>query len=100
MQYLLSSLATMVFIGILALLSQWSRKSRRAEISLLIVLVFLSLLLFATGALLGILWVSGQMPPDAYPQPLLAVTAVPVMLSGLIGLSLCVPTLLKIVRGR
>src|SRR5919107_671705 len=57
MQYLLSSLATMVFIGILALLAQWSRKSRRAEISLLIVLVFLSLLL-------------------------------------------CVPTLLKIVRGR
>src|SRR5215217_6889346 len=48
MQYLLSSLATMVFIGILALLAQWSRKSRRAEVSLLIVLVFLSLLLFAT----------------------------------------------------
>ncbi|HSK85426.1 MAG TPA: CPBP family intramembrane glutamic endopeptidase [Rubrobacter sp.] len=100
MQYLLSSLATMVFIGMLALLAQWSRKSRRAEISLLIVLVFLSLLLFATGALLGVLWVSGQMPPDVYPIQLLAVTAVPVMLSGLIGLVLCVPTLLKIVRGR
>jgi uncharacterized protein len=100
MQYLLSSLATMVFIGILTLLSQWSRKSRRAEISLLIVLVFLSLLLFATGALLGIMWISGQMPPDVYPQPLLAVTAVPVALAGLIGLALCVPTLLKIVRGR
>ena len=100
MQYLLSSLATMVFIGMLALLAQWSRKSRRAEISLLIVLVFLSLLLFATGALLGVLWVSGQMPPDVYPKQLLVVTAVPVMLSGLIGLALCVPTLLKIVRGR
>jgi uncharacterized protein len=100
MQYLLSSLATMVFIGMLALLAQWSRKSRRAEISLLIVLVFLSLLLFATGALLGVLWVSGQMPPDVYPKQLLAVTAVPVMLSGLIGLALCVPTLLKFVRGR
>jgi membrane protease YdiL (CAAX protease family) len=100
MQYLLSSLATMVFIGILALLAQWSRKSRRAEISLLIVLVFLSLLLFATGALLGVVWVSGQMPPEVYPQQLLAVTAVPVAMSGLIGLALCVPTLLKIVRGR
>src|SRR5215213_5915741 len=65
MQYLLGSLATMVFIGLLA---QWSRKSKRAEISLLIVLVFLSLLLFATGALLGVVWVSGQMPPDVYPQ--------------------------------
>ena len=74
MQYLLSSLATMVFIGMLALLAQLSRKSRRAEISLLIVLVFLSLLLFATGALLGVLWVSGQMPPDVYPKQLLALT--------------------------
>src|ERR671912_881360 len=100
MQYLLSSLATMVFIGILALLAQWSRKSRRAEISLLIVLVFLSLLLFATGTLLGVVRVSGQMPPDVYPQQLLAVTAVPVAMSGLLGLALCVPTLLKIVRGR
>jgi uncharacterized protein len=100
MQYLLSSLATMVFIGILALLAQWSRKSRRAEISLLIVLVFLSLLLFAIGALLGLAWISGQMPPDIYPQQFLAVTAVPVAMSGLIGLALCVPTLLKIVRGR
>jgi membrane protease YdiL (CAAX protease family) len=100
MQYLLSSLATMFFIGILALLAQWSRKSRRAEISLLIVLVFLSLLLFATGALLGVVWVSGQMPPDVYPQQLLGVTAVPVAMSGLIGLALCVPTLLNIVRGR
>jgi uncharacterized protein len=100
MQYLLSSLATMVFIGILALLAQWSRKSRRAEVSLLIVLVFLSLLLFATGALLGVVWVSGQMPPDVYPQQLLAVTAVPVAMSGLIGLALCVPNLQKIIRGR
>jgi membrane protease YdiL (CAAX protease family) len=61
--------------------------------------VFLSLLLFATGALLGVVWVSGQMPPDVYPQQLLAVTAVPVAMSGLIGLALCVPNLQKIIRG-
>jgi membrane protease YdiL (CAAX protease family) len=100
MQYLLSSLATMVFIGILALLAQWSRKSRRAEISLLILLVFLSLLLLATGSLLGVLWASGQVPPEVYPQRLLAITAISVAMSGLIGLALCVPALLKIVRGR
>jgi len=100
MQNLLSSLALTVFVGILALLAQWSRKSRGAEISLFIVLVFLSLLLLATGALLGVLWISGQMPPEVYPQELLAVTVVPVTMAGLIGLTLCVPTLLKIVRGR
>jgi membrane protease YdiL (CAAX protease family) len=97
MQNLLSSLALTVFIGILALLAQWSRKSRGAEISLLIVLVFLSLLLLATGALLGVLWVSGQMPPEVYPQELLAVLVLAVTMAGLIGLALCVPTLLKIV---
>jgi membrane protease YdiL (CAAX protease family) len=100
MQYLLSSLALMVLVGILALLAQWSRKSRGAEISLLIVLVFASLLFLLTGALLLVLWISGQMPPEVYPQNLLAVTAVSVALAGLIGLALCVPTLLKIVRGR
>jgi uncharacterized protein len=99
MENLLSSLALTVFVGILAVLAQWSRKSRRAEISLLIVLVFASLLLLGTGALLGVLWISGQMPAGIYPQKLLAVTGVPVAVAGLIGLALCVPTLRKIVGG-
>jgi uncharacterized protein len=100
MENLLSSLALTVFVGILALLAQWSRKSRRAEISLLVVLVFASLLLLATGALLGVLWISGQMPTGVYSQKLLAVTSVPVALAGLIGLALCVPPLRKILGGR
>jgi len=100
MNNLLSSLALTVFVGVLALLAQWSRKSRRAEISLLIVLVFLSLLLLATGGLLGVVWASGQMPPEIYPQELLAVTAALMAMAGSIGLVLCVPTLLKIVGRR
>jgi uncharacterized protein len=100
MQYLLSSLATMVFIGILALLAQWSRKSRRAEISLLIVLVFLSLLVLATGALLGVLWASGQASSEVYLQKLLVVAAISVTIAGLLGLALCIPSLLKIVSNR
>jgi membrane protease YdiL (CAAX protease family) len=100
MQYLLSSLALIVFVGTLAMLAQWSITSRRAEISLFIVLVFLSLLLLATGASLGVLWISGQMPPEVYPQELLVVATVSVATAGLLGLALCIPTLLKIVRGR
>ena len=100
MQNLLSSLALTVFVGILALLAQWSRKSRRAEISLVIVLVFLSLLLLATGALLGVLLLSGQVPPRVFPQELLAVLMLAVTMAGLIGLALCVPTLRKIVGRR
>src|SRR5215211_3729041 len=99
MQYLLSSLALILFIGILALLAQWSRKSRGAEITLLIVLVFASFLLLAMGGLLGIVWVSGQMSSQVYLQELLAVAAVSVVIAGLLGIALCVPTLLKIVRG-
>lgn len=100
MESLLTSLALTVFVGILAVLAQWSRKSRRAEISLLVVLAFASLLLLATGALLGVLWVSGQAPAGLYPQKLLALTSLPVATAGLIGLALCIPTLAKIVRGR
>jgi membrane protease YdiL (CAAX protease family) len=100
MQYLLSSLALILFIGILALLAQWSRKSRGAEITLLIVLGFASLLLLATGGLLGLLWTSGQVFSQVYLQRLLVVAAVSVAIAGLLGLALCFPTLLKIVRGR
>jgi len=100
MQNLISSLALMTSVGILAVLAQWSRKNRMAEISLLIVLAVLSLLLLGGGALLGIVWISGQMPQEIYPQKMLAIAAIPVTMAGLVGLILCVPTLLKIVRGR
>jgi uncharacterized protein len=100
MENLLSSLAVTFFVGILALLAQYSRKSRRAEISLLIVLAFVSLLLLATGVLLIAVWLWGGLPTEIYPQQLLAITSVPVALAGAIGLALCVPTLRKIVGGR
>jgi membrane protease YdiL (CAAX protease family) len=96
MESLLSSLALTVLIGALALVAQWSRKNRMAEISLLVVLAFVSLLLLATGLLLGVVWIWGQAPPGL--QNLLAVSSIPVALSGVAGLALCVPTLRKIVR--
>lgn len=100
MENLLSSLAITLFVGVLALLAQYSRKSRRAEISLLIVLAFVSLLLLATGAILGALWIWGRLPQEVYPQGLLGITSLSIAMSGLIGLALCFPTLRKIVGGR
>ena len=100
MENLLSSLFVTVFVCVLALLAQYSRKSRRAEISLWVVLVFLSLLCLTTGALLGAVYLSGQAPADFLPPVLLAITAGAVGMAGLIGLALCVPTLLKIVGSR
>jgi membrane protease YdiL (CAAX protease family) len=96
MESLLSSLALTVFIGVLAFVAQWSRKNRMAEISLVVVLAFISLLLLATGALLSGVWIWGQAPPKF--QHLLAVSSLPIAASGLAGLALCFPTLRKIIR--
>jgi membrane protease YdiL (CAAX protease family) len=96
MESLLSSLAITVLIGILALVAQWSRKNRMAEISLLVVLAFVSLLLLATGLVLGVVWIWGNAPPRI--ESLLAITSLPIAVSGLAGLALCVPNLSKIVR--
>ena len=100
MQNLLASLAVTLFVGVLAVLAQWSRKSRRAEISLWVVLLFASLLALGAGALLGLAWLSGGVPPEVYPPGLLAITAGAVLAAGIIGVGLCVPTLLKIVGRR
>ncbi|HEX2729517.1 MAG TPA: CPBP family intramembrane glutamic endopeptidase, partial [Rubrobacteraceae bacterium] len=78
----------------------WSRKSRGAEISLWVTLLFVSLLVLGAGALLGAARISGTVPGDVYPPGLLAVTAGAVSAAGVAGLILCVPPLLKIVGRR
>lgn len=100
MQSILALLAVTVFVGALASLAQWSRKSRGAEISLWVTLLFVSLLVLGAGALLGAARLSGSVPADLYPPGLLTVTAGAVFAAGLIGLVLCVPTLLKILGRR
>ena len=100
MENLFASLAVTVFVGVLAVLAQWSRKSRRGEISLWIVLLFVSLLVLGAGALLGAARLSGAVPAEIYPPGLLAITAGAVLAAGLVGVALCVPTLLKIVGRR
>ncbi|CAA9431161.1 MAG: hypothetical protein AVDCRST_MAG22-3303 [uncultured Rubrobacteraceae bacterium] len=100
MENLVASLAVTMFVGILAVLAQWSRGSRRAEISLWIVLLFVSLLVLGAGALLGAARLSGSVPAGMYPPGLLTITAGAISAAGLIGVGLCVPTLLKIVGRR
>jgi len=100
MESLFASLAVTVFVGGLAVLAQWSRGSRRAEISFWIVLLFVSLLVLGAGTLLGAARLSGAVPAGMYPPGLLAITAGAVLAAGLVGVALCVPTLLKIVGRR
>ena len=100
MQNALALLAVTVFVGVLASLAQWSRKSRGAEISLWVTLLFISLLVLGAGALLGAARLSGGMSSDDFPQSFLTLAAGAVSAAGLIGLVLCVPTLLKILGRR
>src|SRR5919107_4104299 len=70
MQNLLSSVALTVSVGILAVLAQWSRKSRMAETSLLFVLAILSLLLLGGGLFLSIVWGPRPIPAGGQSQKL------------------------------
>ena len=100
MQNLVASLAVTVFVGSLAVLAQYARKSRRAEISLWTVLLFASLLVLGAGALLGAARLSGTVPERTFPPGLLAITAISISAAGIVGVSLCVPSLLKILGRR
>lgn len=83
------------------MLAQWARKSRSAEISLIVVLLALSLLVAGLGALTGIgllLAASGDQGPVSGSEQLAFVGAgIAAIVAGLAGIGLCVPPLRKVV---
>ena len=91
-----------VLIGGMALLAQWSRRNRRAEVSLLVVLLALSFLVAATGVLtaIGLLLLAGNQSGSSLEQISLTLGGVAALLAGIAGLGLCVPPLRKILGGR
>lgn len=97
----LTLLAT-VFVGGLAVLAQWARRSRGAEITLLVTLLALSLIVAGLGAVSGIgllLAASGEGGGAAISgaDRLAFIGAgVAAILAGLVGVGLCVPPLRKI----
>lgn len=96
---ILTLFATLV-VGSLAVLAQWARKSRGAEISLIVVLLALSLLVAGLGALTGIgllLAASGGQGPVSGSDQLAFVGAgIAAIVAGLVGVGLCVPPLRKV----
>ncbi len=85
-------------VGGLAMLAQWARKSRGAEITLIVVLLFLSLLAVGFGALvgLGLLLRTAQGGAAVQDQVLAVAAGTVAALVGLVGGGLCVPPLLKL----
>ena len=92
---LFQALLIIVFVGGLSLLAQWGRKNRGAEISLVVIVLFLSFLVAASGLLVALVARSGNLPPDL-PAALSASGAAVLVVAGLVGVALCVPPLRRI----
>jgi membrane protease YdiL (CAAX protease family) len=90
-------------VGGLALLAQWGRKNRAAEISLIVLLLAVSVLLVFLVAVLGALaflarnaeQLQGAATSGAN-GPLLAASVLLIILAGLAGIALCIPPLRKV----
>lgn len=97
---LISALIVIVFVGGLSLLAHWGHKNRAAEITLVVILLFLSFLVLVTGALIAFVGASGVVPAADLPRELSYSAATVTLLAGLAGLALCVPPLVRITRRR
>src|SRR3954468_24266571 len=92
---LVEALLMILFVGGLSLLAQWGRKNQGAEISLIVILLFVSFLVTAVGALVAIMGWSNTVSSDVSPG--LAVgSAFTLVLAGLAGLALCISPLRKL----
>lgn len=92
------TLLVTLFIGGLALLAQAARKSRGAEVTLIVALLVLSLLAAALGTVTGVgllltATAGGDTPPE---QLAFAAAGGAAILVGLVGIALCVPPLRKV----
>jgi len=93
---LVQVLLIVLFVGGLSLLAQWGRKNRAAEISLIVILLFLSSLMVA---LIVFMVALGVIPAPGTPM-LSASAAAVIVLAGFTGLVLCVPPLRKLTGRR
>lgn len=90
------------FVGGLALLAQVARKSRGAEVTLIVTLLALSLLVAALGAFTGIgllLRATGGGAPGLERLTFVAAGGAAVLV-GIAGVGLCVPPLRRVMGGR
>lgn len=92
----MEALAAIILVGGLSLLAQWGRKNRSAEISLIVIVLFISLLVVLLGVLVALIGASGVIPASDLPRELSASSAAVIVLAGLTGLALCVPPLRRV----
>lgn len=98
---LLYAVATL-FVGGLGLIAQQARKSRGAEVTLLVVLMALSLLVALLGAAtsVGLFFIASNEAGGVSERVLLALAGIAAFLVGVVGIALCVPPLRKVLGRR
>src|SRR3712207_359176 len=89
-------------VGGLALLAQWARKNRAAEITLIVVVLFVSVLVAGIGALAAVASIGDLLGGEAQNRPLIVASTLLIVLAGIAGIALCVPPLRRVTsrRGR
>jgi membrane protease YdiL (CAAX protease family) len=92
---LVQALLIILFVGGLSLLAQWSRKNQGAQISLIVILLFVSFLVLAVGALVAVVGWSNTVSSDV-PPGLVVGSAFTLVLASLAGFALCILPLRKI----
>jgi membrane protease YdiL (CAAX protease family) len=97
------TLLVVAFVGVLGLLAQTARKSRGAEVTLIVAILALSVLVAALGTVtgLGLLLMAANGGPQEGMNRLTFVVAGGVaLLAGIAGVGVCVPPLRRVVKRR
>ena len=97
---LVQALIIILFAGGFALLAQWGRKNRSAEITLIVLLLALSSLVFVLGTMVALVGLSDMVPDSQLSRELSLSSAAVILLASLTGFALCVAPLRKITGRR
>lgn len=95
---LVQVLLIVALVGGPALLAHWGRKNPPAEISLIVIVLFFSVLVIAVGGLVALVGFSGNVSASTLPPGLSASAATVLAGAGIVGIALCVPPLLAVTR--
>ncbi|MBA4115206.1 MAG: CPBP family intramembrane metalloprotease [Rubrobacter sp.] len=93
---LFQALLIILFFGGLALLAQWGRKNRGAEVSLIVSVLFASSLVAALGAVIALVGISNAVPSSEASPGLIVGSGAIILLAGVAGICLCIPPIRRV----
>lgn len=93
---LFQALLIILFFGGLALLAQWGRKNRGAEVSLIVSVLFASFLVAALGAVVALVGISNTVPSSEASPGLIIGSGAIILLAGIAGICLCIPPIRRV----